>query len=143
MYEAEFKGLPRVQREPTGREESRFQRQWNNLELLESGRASNSCQPNETPQTLLINLHVRVGDRLQVGVSVGSADCSVGDSATTASGFFFSFTTIMWHLGEPRLHYSEDHHQRRTPCIRVHVHVNFQRDTLQSLILSKVCPSTP
>lgn len=63
----------------------------------ETSRASNSCELNETPQTLLINLHVRVGDRLQVGVfggGGGGADWNVGDSATLVQ--FFSPTTIMW-----------------------------------------------
>lgn len=70
MYEAEFKGLPRVQSELRHRHAGAggvcFQTEWNNLELLKNRCASNSRQPNETPRALLINLHVRVGDRVQV-----------------------------------------------------------------------------
>lgn len=72
MYGAEFKGLPRVQCElrhgadGADGEESEFGSQWNNLELRETRRASNSCELNETPRALLINLRVGVGDRLQV-----------------------------------------------------------------------------
>lgn len=51
MYEAEFKGLPRVQSELRHRHAGAggvsFQTEWNNLELLKRSRASNSRKPNE------------------------------------------------------------------------------------------------
>lgn len=66
MYEAEFKGLPRVQCELRHRADGAGgdplpKSQWNNLELPESSRASNSCELNETPPALLINLRVKSG----------------------------------------------------------------------------------
>lgn len=64
-----------------------FQSQWNNLELPESRRASNSCELNETPPALLINLRVRVGDRLQVFVCLNHPRSSLSCQQTRCCSF--------------------------------------------------------
>lgn len=112
MYEAEFKGLPRVQSELRHRHAGAggvsFQTEWNNLELLKRSCASNSREPNETPRALLINLHVRVGDRVQVQrvLAAAQAETWVIQSRffVVVAVFLKSHCGVPLCLGEPRIH---------------------------------------